>query len=97
MKISVTELWPENFDDFAELAFNHAYEEYDCAGGRGSCKSSTISTLIPLIMRRYPKVSAVMVRKVKNTINDSVFAQEKNHLSVLIIQTFIAQINPHTN
>jgi len=83
MKISVTELWPENFDDFAELAFNHAYEEYDCAGGRGSCKSSTISTLIPLIMRRYPKVSAVMVRKVKNTINDSVFAQEKKSLKRL--------------
>jgi PBSX family phage terminase large subunit len=72
---SVTELWPPNFDDLVQDVWDHGNEEYDLAGGRGSCKSSTIAEMILLLMRRYSKVNAVLVRKVKNTVGGSVYTE----------------------
>lgn len=48
---------------------------YDLAGGRGSTKSSFISTEIPYGMMNDPDANAVVYRKVGDTLRDSVFEQ----------------------
>lgn len=53
----------------------HGHTHYDLSGGRGSLKSSTVSLLVPLILIQHPNTHALVLRKVANTIRDSVFAQ----------------------
>ena len=55
----------------------HRHLEYVFKGGRGSLKSSTISMAIPEILKNNPDVHALIVRKVGNTLKDSVYAQIK--------------------
>ena len=54
---------------------NHT--EYILPGGRGSTKSSGISCIIPELLRNNPDMHALVLRKVGNTIKDSVYAQLK--------------------
>lgn len=54
-------------------AGNHTY--YDLSGGRGSTKSSFISTEIPLGIMQDPAANAIVFRKVASTIGTSVFEQ----------------------
>lgn len=61
--------------NFAHDVFQHGHTHYDLSGGRGSLKSSTISILVPVIMLQHKDIHAVVLRKVANTIRDSVYAQ----------------------
>lgn len=65
------------FYNIAHDVFHHGHTHYDFSGGRGSLKSSTVSILVVLlIMQEQNKnIHAVVLRKVANTIRDSVFAQ----------------------
>ena len=65
------------FYNVAHDVFHHGHTHYDFSGGRGSLKSSTVSILVVLlIMQEQNKnIHAVVLRKVANTIRDSVFAQ----------------------
>ena len=54
---------------------NRKHRIYAFKGGRGSTKSSCISEIIPELMKNNPDVHALVVRKVGNTLKDSVFAQ----------------------
>lgn len=63
---------------FYELAgdvFRHGHTHYDLSGGRGSLKSSCVSLLVPPLLIRNPGTHALVLRKVANTIRDSVYAQ----------------------
>ena len=51
------------------------HSEYILPGGRGSMKSSTISLIIPELLKNNPNMHALILRKVGNTIKDSVYAQ----------------------
>ena len=51
--------------------------EYVLQGGRGSLKSSFVGFKIVELIKNYPTVNALVVRKVGNTVKDSVFAQIK--------------------
>lgn len=53
------------------------HTEYILPGGRGSTKSSGISCIIPELLRNNPDMHALVLRKVGNTIKDSVYAQLK--------------------
>lgn len=53
----------------------HGHTHYDESGGRGSMKSSFISLVIPQLIMTYPDIHALVLRKVGNTIRDSVFSQ----------------------
>ena len=53
----------------------HRYTHFDFAGGRGSTKSSFVSLIVPLLMISHNSVHALVLRKVGNTIRDSVFSQ----------------------
>lgn len=63
------------FYDIAHDIFHHGHTHYDFSGGRGSLKSSTVSILVPLLLVGNPGTHALVLRKVANTIRDSVYAQ----------------------
>lgn len=65
------------FYDIAKDVFQHGHTHYDFSGGRGSLKSSTVSILVPLILmqKQNRNCHALVLRKVANTIRDSVYAQ----------------------
>ena len=63
------------FYGLAHDVFRHGHTHYDLAGGRGSLKSSCVSLLVPLLLIQHPDAHALVLRKVANTIRDSVYAQ----------------------
>ena len=63
------------FYNLARDVFKHGHTHYDLSGGRGSLKSSCVSLLVPLLVVANPNTHAVVLRKVANTIRDSVYAQ----------------------
>lgn len=63
------------FYKVARDVFRHGHTHYDFSGGRGSLKSSTVSVLVPLVLIKNPNTHALVMRKVANTIRDSVYAQ----------------------
>ncbi len=63
------------FYNIAHDIFHHEHTHYDFSGGRGSLKSSTVSVLVPLLLINNPGTHALVLRKVANTIRDSVYAQ----------------------
>lgn len=63
------------FHLLARDVFKHGHTHYDLSGGRGSLKSSCVSILVPLLVVSNPSAHALVLRKVANTIRDSVYAQ----------------------
>lgn len=63
------------FRELARDVFKHGHTHYDLSGGRGSLKSSTVSLLVPLLLVMNPTAHALVLRKVANTIRDSIYAQ----------------------
>ena len=59
----------------AHDVFAHGHTHYDESGGRGSLKSSFVSIVVPLLLIHNPGTHALVLRKVANTIRDSVYAQ----------------------
>lgn len=63
------------FTDIYRAIIDRDYREYYLEGGRGSTKSSFISEAIIVLLENNPKMCAVVLRKVKDTLKDSVYAQ----------------------
>lgn len=63
------------FHGLAADVFKHGHTHYDLSGGRGSLKSSAVSLLVPLLVISNPSAHAVVLRKVGNTLRNSVYAQ----------------------
>ena len=59
------------------------HREYFLEGGRGSLKSSFISEKIIELLENNPRMCAVVLRKVKDTLKDSVFAQLEWAIDIL--------------
>lgn len=59
----------------AHDVFRHGHTHYDLSGGRGSLKSSAVSLIVPPLLLANPGTHALVLRKVANTIRDSVYAQ----------------------
>ena len=74
-KVELSTLIGPAFYELARDVFDHNHTHYDLSGGRGSLKSSTVSLLVPLLIVKHPDIHALVLRKVGNTIRDSVFAQ----------------------
>lgn len=74
-EVNIASLVAPSFDDLFNDIINHKYTHYWLAGGRGSTKSSFISQMIPLLLLQYPECHAVVLRKVGNTIKNSVYPQ----------------------
>lgn len=63
----------------------HDHTHYVLAGGRGSTKSSYVSLEILLLLMQNPECHAVVLRKVANTLRNSVYAQMEWALDALHI------------
>ena len=71
----MSEMLAPVFYDFAKDVMRHGHTHYDIRGGRGSLKSSTVSLLVPQLLIANPNTHALVLRKVANTLRDSVFNQ----------------------
>ncbi|MBQ9664029.1 MAG: PBSX family phage terminase large subunit [Oscillospiraceae bacterium] len=77
-----------NFGAISVCALKHRYTHYEVSGGRGSLKSSWASqTVIRLIMEN-PDTHALVLRKVANTMRDSVYAQYIWAIGILGVSSF---------
>lgn len=73
--IRLSEIVAPHFFEMHRDIKEHKHTEYVLPGGRGSCKSSFIGEEIPLLIKRNPKMHAMVLRKYGNTLKDSVFNQ----------------------
>lgn len=74
-EISFQSLIAPHFHEAAWDIVEHRHTHYWFGGGRGSTKSSFVSLMLVLLLVTHPRAHAVVMRKVGNTIKDSVYAQ----------------------
>lgn len=72
----ISELLPIKFHPVWKASFSKYILNVVCKGGRGSGKSSDIAHIITQIIMRYA-VNAVCIRKIDNTLEQSVYEQLK--------------------
>lgn len=78
-----------------QALIDDAYTEYELAGGRGSTKSSFASLVIIWLIKNNPEFHALSVRKVGNTLRDSVYAQILWAISILGLENeFDSKVSP---
>ena len=73
--IEFTELIIKKFRAVAYLIFTYAYLHFFFKGGRGSTKSSFIALILVVLMVQDKTFNAVCIRKVADTLQDSVYNQ----------------------
>lgn len=74
-EVRLSSLIGDAWHELAHDVFEHGHTHYDLSGGRGSLKSSTVSLLVPILIMKNPEYHALVLRKVANTMRDSVYAQ----------------------
>ncbi|MBQ1289804.1 MAG: phage terminase large subunit, partial [Lachnospiraceae bacterium] len=63
------------FGAITVYALKHRFTHYEASGGRGSAKSTWASLTVIRLLMEHPDVHALVLRKVANTLRDSVYAQ----------------------
>ena len=77
-----------NFGAISVCALKHLYTHYEASGGRGSLKSSWASLTVVRLIMEHPDTHALVLRKVANTMRDSVYAQYKWAIDKLGVSEF---------
>jgi len=77
-----------NFGTISAYALKHRYTHYEASGGRGSTKSSWASLTIVRLVMEHPDVHALVLRKVANTLRDSVYTQYQWAIEQLGVSEF---------
>lgn len=85
IQIKLSEKMAPSFFAVHQDVKQHGHTHYVLAGGRGSTKSSYVSLEIPLLLMRNPECHAVILRKVANTLRNSVYTQMEWALDALHI------------
>lgn len=75
MTVKSTSLFVTAYNKIFRSIMKHEYEEYTFTGGRASTKSSFISLCIVLLIRMFPQYNAIIVRKYKTSLRNSVYEQ----------------------
>jgi PBSX family phage terminase large subunit len=75
MEVNLLDSIAPVYDAFVDDVFAHDHTHYTAVGGRGSLKSSTISLIVPTLLMANKDFHAVVVRKVAETLRDTVYAQ----------------------
>ena len=75
MEINIGKHIAPSFDRVFWDVQNHRHTFYWLPGGRGSTKSSFVGIEVPLLLMQHPQCHAVVLRKVGNTIKNSVYPQ----------------------
>lgn len=81
-ELRISEIINPCFREFWRVSKEHRFLKYVLKGGRVSAKSTHISFRVIMDIIKYP-VSALVVRKVGNTLSESVFEQLKDAASML--------------
>lgn len=76
-KVCLSDLIAPSFYEMHRLIDGGEYTHWWLSGGRGSTKSSFVSIEIVLGIMKNPGTNAVAIRKVGNTVKDSIFEQLK--------------------
>lgn len=96
MQVNVASSISPSFDGVFYDIQEHKYTYYWLAGGRGSTKSSFIGLTIPLLLMQNPNCHVVVLRKVRNTVKNSVFPQIQWGIDTLqMTGKFRAITSPH--
>ena len=74
--IKMSELLAAKFYDVWRASKSKDILNVVCSGGRGSGKSSNVAHIITQLLMRYP-VNAVGIRKIDNTLEQSIYEQMK--------------------
>lgn len=88
IKVSLKSIIGKAFFKVHVLIKTLAYTHFWFRGGRGSLKSSFISIEIILGMMKDPLANAVVLRKVKDTLKDSVFEQLSWAIDILGVSEY---------
>lgn len=92
--VRISEIINDNFHEFWKVSKEHRYLKYVLKGGRGSAKSTHIGFRVIMDVMKYP-VSALVVRKVGNTLSESVYEQLKECAEILsVYQYFEFKVSP---
>lgn len=87
MKIKLSDKVIPKFQEFWKVSNSRKYLKHVLKGGRGSAKSTHIAMKLILDMMKYP-VTTLCVRKVANTLSESVFEQLKEAIELLEVQNY---------
>jgi PBSX family phage terminase large subunit len=94
-RVNVAELIAPSFDGLFFDVQEHCYTHYWLAGGRGSTKSSFASLCVPLLLLQNPLCHVVVLRKVANTLRNSVYNQVEWAIDALgLSDAFAARVSP---
>lgn len=95
-KVNIADLIAPSFDEVFFDVEQHLHTFYLLAGGRGSAKSSFVGGIrIPVSVMEDPNIHAVVIRKVGNTIKNSVLPQIVWGLEQLgVLDKFRVKLSP---
>jgi PBSX family phage terminase large subunit len=82
MQIKLSEKVTPHFQSFWKASNSKKYLKHVLKGGRGSAKSTHVAMKLVKDMMKYP-VSTLVIRKVGNTLGESVFEQIKEAIEIL--------------
>lgn len=88
MTLKASSLISRNFIKALKSIHKHEYRFYTFAGGRGSLKSSFISLAIIMLIIYFRFVNVLVLRKVSNTLLDSVYAQLQWAIGMLEVDDY---------
>lgn len=86
-EVKLSKIVTPAFQNFWRASNSHKYLRHVCKGGRGSAKSTHIALKLIKDMMKYP-VTALCVRKVARTLEESVFEQLKEAIDILDVNTY---------
>lgn len=87
VKVKLSDKVTPHFHSFWKASNSHRYLRHVCKGGRGSGKSSNIALKIIKDVMQYP-VTALCIRKVARTLEESVFEQLKEAIDILGVSQY---------
>ncbi|WP_273483681.1 PBSX family phage terminase large subunit [Desulforamulus ruminis] len=86
-EVKLSEIVTPAFQNFWKVSNSHRYLRHVCKGGRGSAKSTHIALKLIKDTMKYP-VTALCVRKVARTLEESVFEQLKEAIDLLGVSPY---------
>lgn len=94
MQVKISDVIIPAFHEFWTETHQHGHLKYVCKGGRGSAKSTHIALRMIMDIMRFP-ITGLCVRKVGNTLSESVYEQLKEAIEYLNVGAYWqAKISP---
>ena len=82
MNKKISDIINKNFYEFWKVINSNKYLFHVLKGGRASAKSTHIAIWLVLALMKYP-ITCLCIRKVGNTLTESVFEQLKEAIDIL--------------